>query len=66
VRKTIREFTVSTVYIFDHWETCIFDDDERDSEVVDIYLSEDEAEFHHSKWCTMVESHEFTLDSVRE
>jgi hypothetical protein len=61
-----KDFIVSTVHIFDRWETCIFDDEASDSEVVDYAFSDKDADKMHAKWVDAVKKDSFSLDSLRD
>lgn len=61
-----KDFIVSTIYIFDHFETCIFDDAASDSEVVEYAFSDKDADKMHAKWVEAVKRDDFSLDSLRD
>ena len=57
-------YTVSTVYVCDHWETCVFDDIDGGSEVVWVGFDESPAEVKaaHDKWVKECRSGKFKFD----
>lgn len=60
MRSYVKELVVSTVYICDHWETCIFSDD--DSEVVKYAFSEEDAKSVHDEYVKLVEEDRFSFE----
>ena len=60
-------YEVSTVYVCDHWETCVFGED--DSEVVWVGFDDEtpaSVKAEHDKWVKLCRSGEFKFDEEDE
>ena len=60
MRSYAKEMIISTVHILDHWETCIFSDE--DSEVVKYSFSEEDAKTVHDEYVKLVEEDRFSFE----
>ena len=55
-------YTVSTVYACDHWETCVFGEDESEVVWVGFDKSPAEVKAEHDKWVKLCRSGEFSFE----
>ena len=63
-------YTVSTIYVCDHWETCVFDEIDGGSEVVWVGVGDDLTpawiKSVHNHWVEICRSGEFKFDEDDE
>ena len=60
MRTHVKEMLVSTIYVCDRWETCIFSDET--SEVVKYAFSEEDAKSVHDEYVKMIEEDRFSFE----